>query len=441
MKILFIVPYTPTRIRTRPLNLIRALIEAGHDLTVATLWTTEDELREFLEIVQSGCKVLCEDITKYRSLRNCLFGLASRAPLQASYSWKATLANRLAALLTTQEYDVIHVEHLRGARYAVSVQSLLARQGKNHVPVVWDSVDCISGLFEQTARGSRSLASRSMARLELGRTRRYEGWLVRKLDRVIVTSGVDRSQLLHLASTFAPGNGSNLDLENRVTVVPNGVDLDYFRPLEGAREKSTLVVSGKMSYHANETAVISLVQQAMPRIWGERPDVQLWIVGKDPSRQIRDLKSDRVVITGTVPDIRPFLQRACIAIAPIQYGAGVQNKVLEALACETPVVATPQAVAGLSLQPGVHLSVGQGMEGLADAVLGLLGNPGQRRYLGKSGRCFVETNHNWRSIAGLLEDVYRETRREVIENYAVGPSERGRLVRSSRAGETSALQH
>jgi len=414
VRILFVVPYVPTRIRTRPLNLIRALIEAGHDVTVATLWTTEDELREFAEIIEGRCLVLCERMGKYRSLTNCLLGLASRAPLQASYSWTPTLADRLAAHLGTRDYDVVHVEHLRGARYALYVQNLLKQQGKNQVPVVWDSVDCISALFEQTARASRSSSSRLMARLELNRTRRYEGWLVRRLDRIVVTSGIDRSQLLHLASTFADDDEPGANLESRVTVVPNGVDLDYFRPLNGERERATLVVSGKMSYHANEAAVVGFVQEAMPRIWAARPDVQLWIAGKDPSRRIRDLKSDKVVITGTVPDIRPFLQRASIAVAPIQYGAGIQNKILEALACGTPVVATEQAVAGLSMQPGVHLAVGQGMKGLADVVLVLLNNPGQRRYLGKSGRCFVETNHNWRSIAGLLEEVYQEARHEAL---------------------------
>ncbi len=416
MKILFIVPYVPTRIRTRPLNLIRALIEAGHEVTVATLWTTEGELQEFVEILDGHCTALCEKITTPRSLANCLLAVASRTPLQAAYCWKPTLANRLAALLATRDFDVVHVEHLRGARYALSVQDVLAEQGKGRVPVVWDSVDCISGLFHQTARGSRSFSSRFIARLELGRTRRYEAWLVRKLDRVVITSEIDRSHLLHLASTFPSGNEARADLESRVTVVPNGVDLDYFRPLEGEREKSTLVISGKMSYHANEAAVISFVQEAMPRVWAERPDVQLWIAGKDPSRQVRDLKSDRVVITGTVPDIRPFLQRASIAVAPIQYGAGVQNKVLEALACGTPVVATPQAVAGLSVQSGVHVAIGHGMTGLADAVLLLLNNPGQRRYLGKSGRCFVETNHDWRSIAGLLEDVYYQARHEAVSS-------------------------
>jgi glycosyltransferase involved in cell wall biosynthesis len=416
VRILFIVPYTPTRIRTRPLNLIRALTDAGNDLTVATLWTTEDELREFLDITGGQCSVLCEAITKYRSLSNCLVGLVSRTPLQACYSWKTTLASRLASLLAAQDYDVIHVEHLRGARYALFAQDFLERQGKSQVPVIWDSVDCISALFEQTARESRALASRSIARLELGRTRRYEARLIRKLDRVVVTSEIDRSQLLERALTLASRDELGMELESRVTVIPNGVDLNYFRPLEGEREKSTLVISGKMSYHANETAVVCFVEHVMPRIWAARPEVQLWIAGKDPSRRVRDLRSDRVIVTGTVPDIRPFLQHASIAVAPIQYGAGIQNKVLEALACGTPVVATPQAVAGLSLQPGVHISVGEGIEGLADAVLGLLNNAGQRRFLGKSGRWFVETNHNWRSIAGLLEDVYREARGEAKDS-------------------------
>ena len=420
MRILFIVPYVPTRIRTRPLNLIRALIEAGHDVTVATLWTTETEIREFAEIVDGQCRVILERMTAPRSLANCLLGLVSRTPLQGSYSWNPTLADRLAALVMTEDFDVVHVEHLRGSRYALSLQDVLARNGNSGVPVVWDSVDCISGLFEQTARDSRNLSSRTIARLELGRTRRYEGWLVRRLDRVVVTSDIDRSQLLHLASRSPFQNGASADFESRVTVVPNGVDLGYFTPLEGEREKSTLVITGKMSYHANETAVVGFVKEAMPRIWAERPDAQLWVVGKDPSRQIRELRSDRVVITGTVPDIRPFLQRASIAVAPIQYGAGVQNKVLEALACGTPVVATPQAVAGLAVQSGVHVAVGHGMEGLADAVLLLLSNPGQRRFLGKSGRCFVETNHDWSAIARLLESVYHEARHEAVKAGAKG---------------------
>jgi len=416
VKILFIVPYVPTRIRTRPLNLIRSLIEAGHEVTVATLWTAEAELQEFLEIVGDTCLVFAERITRYRSLGNCVSGLASAAPLQARYSWNPAFARRLDYLIAERTFDVVHVEHLRGGRYALFIREMLARHGKGGVPVVWDSVDCISALFKQAAKGSRSLSSRLIARLELGRTQRYETRLVRQLDRVVVTSGIDRRQLLDLASTEA---------NHKVSVVPNGVDLDYFKPIDCEREKATLVISGKMSYHANEAAAVHFVRVVLPRIWARQPDVRVWITGKDPSRRVRDLSGDRVVITGTVPDIRPYLQHATIAVSPILYGAGIQNKVLEALACGTPVVATSKSVAGLSTRAGLHLRVAETEVGLGNAILSLLRSPEERRFLGESGRCFVEMNHDWRSSAAILEDVYREAMMEpgTVEREKVSSGE------------------
>jgi hypothetical protein len=95
------------------------------------------------------------------------------------------------------DFEIVHVEHLRGARYGFHVKSAI-RNPKSAIPVVWDSVDCISYLFEQAARNSRRLKGRLMTSLELDRTRRYEGWLVRQFDRVLVTSPVDREALVRL---------------------------------------------------------------------------------------------------------------------------------------------------------------------------------------------------------------------------------------------------
>jgi glycosyltransferase involved in cell wall biosynthesis len=99
-------------------------------------------------------------------------------------------------------------------------------------------------------------------------------------------------------------------------------------------------------------------------------------------------------------------------VAPVTYGAGIQNKVLEALACGTPVVASPQAVSALDVRPGEHLLVEDGAEAFAQAVLGLLGNAGLRARLGSAGRRYVETHHNWDGIAARLEDVYADVLRE-----------------------------
>ena len=122
---------------------------------------------------------------------------------------------------------------------------------------------------------------------------------------------------------------------SHITVLPNGVDLDYFCPSPEPRRPATVVISGKMSYHANVTAALHLVEGIMPLVWRERPGVKVTIVGANPPRPIRQLAQrfpGQVEVTGTVPDVRPYLRRASLAAAPVPYGAGIQNKVLEAMA-------------------------------------------------------------------------------------------------------------
>ncbi len=166
-----------------------------------------------------------------------------------------------------------------------------------------------------------------------------------------------------------------------------------------------------MSYHANVTAALYLVEQVLPRVWAERPEVRVWLVGKDPPRQVQRLAADRgarVTLTGTVPDVRPYFRRAAVAVVPIPYGAGIQNKVLEAMASGTPVVATPQAVSALAVADGEQALVADGPEAFAAAVLRLLGDPALRTQLGQAGRRYVEQHHDWRSIVERLEEIYGE---------------------------------
>jgi len=424
VKILFIVPYVPNRIRTRPFNLIKALKEQGHQVLVATLWTTPEELEE----LQCGLGVepaLAEPISVYRSLWNCLRTLPGKSPLQSSYSWQPKLAAKLGELIQTADVDAVHVEHLRGVRYALYLTRFLSITGRQ-LPVIWDSVDCISQLFARAGKESSSLASRMIARFELPRTRRYEGWALGRFNRVLVTSQVDRAHLLDLAFLQnGSANQARRKMEARIRVLPNGVDLDYFSPSEDQREPSTLVFTGKMSYHANVAAVTSFVKEVMPELWAARPGVCLWIVGKDPTPEVRELENWRpangngnapgkpICVTGTVDDIRPFLRKAAIAIAPIQYGAGIQNKVLEAMACGTPVVTTPQAVAAITARPGQDLLVAESSRDLAAAIISLLDDPAKRVRLQQSGRCFVERNHNWRAVATLLTSIYGEANAEL----------------------------
>jgi polysaccharide biosynthesis protein PslH len=174
-----------------------------------------------------------------------------------------------------------------------------------------------------------------------------------------------------------------------------------------------------MSYHANITAALYLVRDIMPLVWARRPDAEVWVAGKDPSREVQALtasnatKSEsradgnkRVFVTGTVPDLRPYLHKATIAVAPMPYGAGIQNKVLEAMACGAPVVASPQAASALPADPGSDLLVASGAEAFAEAILELLDHPERREQLGRAGRGYVERCHSWDGIGAQLESIY-----------------------------------
>lgn len=405
MKILYIVPYVPNLIRVRPYNLIRHLSRRGHEVCTVAVYSGLEELGDIERLQKSCARVIAVHLPAWRSLFNSLVAWSQGIPMQARYCWQPALFEQITALLDPrlagEHFDVIHIEHLRGAEYGLRLLGWQASRAGDVAlpPLVWDSVDCISYLFRQSTQNSSSLKSRAITALELKNTALYEGRAVGLFDRVLVTSPVDRSELSKLARAAAG--------DSKIEVLPNGVDLEYFTPGAARRRPDTIVVSGKMSYHANVAMVEHLVHAIMPLVWAKNGAVKVQIVGKDPPQSIRALgENPNIVVTGTVSDIRPYLQQATLAVAPITYGAGIQNKILEAMACATPVVATPRAVSALLAVPGQDLMVAETERQFADAILELLANPALRNQIGASGRAYVEKNHDWVKITAHLEEIY-----------------------------------
>lgn len=391
MKILFVVPYVPNLIRVRPFNLVKSLTKLGHEVTVLTLYVNDKDKMHIGELERYCHEVLALRMPLWKSLWNSFLALFTSYPLQSVYSWNPALVEMVDDV---NRFDVIHVEHLRGSRYGLYFKQ------NSMVPVVWDSVDCISHLFEQAVKQSKSVFGSFITRIDLNRTRKYEGWLISQFDKVLVTSEVDKQALLALSEKIQDNDS--------ITVLPNGVNLDYFKPNpEIDREEATLVVTGKMSYHANVTMVLNLVHKIMPRIWADRSDVKLYIVGKDPSQEIKDAgQLEKVVVTGTVDDMRPYLYRATVAVAPVVYGAGIQNKVLEAMACGVPVLTTSQSAGSILAEPDKDFCVADGPEAFAEKTLRLIKDREYADRIGSAGYSFMKKNHDWMLISDRLEEVY-----------------------------------
>ena len=397
MRIAYVVPYVPNQIRTRSYNLISQLASLGHEVTVFTLGSSMGD-RIDAQRLKSCCReVHYYDQPVWRSLLNSAAALPSRKPLQSVYSWQPVMARQIAQGASRNEFDIVHIEHLRGSCFGLFLKSSLP-----NMPVVWDSVDCISHLFQQAAVQSRSLFGKFMTRFELSRTRRAEGDLACRFDHVLVTAPPDRNTLLGLVP---PGKRPS-----EVSVLPNGVDLEYFHPsAEFERDPQTIIFSGKMSYHANISMAKYLVEAIMPRIWKFRPDAHLYVVGKDPAPAIKKMtRNPLITVTGTVNDIRPFLWRATVSVVPLLYGAGIQNKILEAMATGTPVVTTCQALPALQAQPGKDLFVADDPEDFSQAVLQLIANRDLQQKTGDAGLLYSRTFHSWTSIASQLVNIYQQ---------------------------------
>jgi glycosyltransferase involved in cell wall biosynthesis len=225
--------------------------------------------------------------------------------------------------------------------------------------------------------------------LRLAELARVERRLAARTPHLLFASERDRSAL----------EGS------RGHVVPNGVDLSFWTRREPPAARPTVAFTGVMAYRPNHDAAMRLATRVLPLVRARVPNARLIVAGRDPLPELRATVDGRpdISLIGACPDLRAHLERAALYCAPLRFASGIQNKLLEALAMELPVVTTDVAAAGLKVaneeQP---LVVADDDERLAEAIARLLADPARRAELGSAGRRYVERHFSWeRSAAGL----------------------------------------
>jgi len=386
MRILFVTPHVPSPLRDRPRQFLRHLAARGHQVTLVVL-TRPGERQDALSEVRQWCReVTVVPVSWVGAARSCLLSLPGPMPLNVAF-FASKAARRALRRPRMSSYDVAHLEHLRTAQYAPIVAGL---------PRLYDSVDCMTLLWSRTLHAGR-WRGRALAAWELWKTRRYEQQALAWMDGAVATTEADCAALRSLAPVLP------------VRDVPNGVDSDYFRLGPDLSDGRTLVFLGNMRYHANVASVLDFVRRLMPLVWERHPRSRLLILGADPSVEVQRLARDaRIIVTGYVKDVRPYLSRATVAVSPVLYGTGVQTKVLECMAAGLPVVASAQACSGLEARPGKHLLSATEPAEWAEAISGLLDSPGLRRSLGVAGRDYVVRHHSWQESVSRLEEAYEE---------------------------------
>jgi glycosyltransferase involved in cell wall biosynthesis len=334
-----------------------------------------------------------------RSLGARLRDLLAGRPDLVRRLWCPEFVAAVRARLKPPGIDLVHIEGLElyGMWEAARVDGIGSPR------VVLDDHNAEFSLQRSAARASLrrgAILGGAYSLIQSARLRRYEARAARRSDAVLAVSPDDAAALRGIGARAALGDP---------IVVPNGVDLDRYRPLPRPRDGRTALFIGKLDYRPNQDAVEWLGREIWPRVRAGDPRARLRIVGRDRPPRLAALHGkDGVEVVGAVSDDRSAFDEADLLLVPMRMGGGVRLKVVQAFAMGLPVVATPAGVAGMPVEHGRHCLVATTAAGFADQVLRAFADPTLRQRVAENGLTLARTEYDWRVILPTLDRVYAE---------------------------------
>ena len=333
-----------------------------------------------------------------RSFLNYLWRLAyppARFPGRAEDSWSPAMWNAVQRRLEHATYDAAH---LFGGIQVYGYKNVL--QSLPSVITPYESYSLYLKRLRENAAAQQGVRLEHLRLKTLYQlARAFEGFMFRPYARTVVVSEADAQELRSINPAL------------NVEIIPNGVDLASFSSGAKAREAATLLFTGNFEYAPNVDAALYLANVVLPQVRAQIPDAKLYLVGNAPPKELASLADEHLIVTGRVPEMRPYLARATVFVSPLRIGAGIKNKVLEALAAGCPVVATPLSVDGITVEHGRDALIAD-LDALPEAAVGVLRDADLQQRLAENGRKLIEARYTWGRVAQMYEELYQAIIRE-----------------------------
>lgn len=383
-KLLYLVhrlPYPPDKgDKVRSYHLLKHLLGQGHEVFLGTFVDDPDDAVH-LPALRGLCADLCAVALQSRSAKvRSLAGLAHGEPLTLHYYDSPRLHDWVRQTLATRQIDAVLVFSSSMAQYT---------EGLGDLPILVDLVDVDSAKWTDYA-ASHAWPMSWLYRREGERLLAYERAVVARACRSFLVT--DRE--VELFGRLAPESAG------RVEALCNGVDADFFAPVHGrpspfGAAELPLVFTGAMDYWPNIDAVAWFAREVVPSLRAAWPTLRFHVVGRNPTPAVRALAGEAVDVSGTVADVRPYLQYASAVVAPLRLARGIQNKILEAMAMARPVVAASACADALDARQGEHLLAASQAEDFVRQLDTLLRAPDRAAAIGAAGRQCVVQRYSW----------------------------------------------
>lgn len=408
MHILFltqIIPYPPDAgPKVKTWHVLKYLSELGYRITLVSFMRQEEA--PYLDTLRQVCTTLHTVPIRRSRVADAGYWLRSqwtRRPFLVERDDSVQMRSLIKKILETEEVDFIHADQLSMAQFALPPKHL---NKKSWPALIFDAHNAVWTILARMTQNVPWFI-RPVVTLEAHRIQQYEAMLVRECDHTLAVTEMD-CQALQQAIHENNGRVHGLD---KITVVPIAVNTSTLQPVQRTLHSKNILTLGTLHYPPNADGIRWFLNEVFPQVRQKIPDATLTIIGKNPPQDFLLAASQQpnvVEVTGYVPELDAYMQKAAIVVVPVRAGGGMRVRILEAFSRAMPVVTTTIGLEGIHAVPNRDVIVKDTETDFADAVIQLLQNPQAQQQLAENGRKFVETNYDWQVVLGKMDEVYKK---------------------------------